>query len=302
MANPKTTRRLLDPKLDIVFWKLFATEQNRPLLVALLNAVLRPAVPIEEVVVVGDEPDVLGVDGKQVALDLRVRLGSGEVIDVEVQTRRHAALRERALYYWARLYSEQLQRGEQYGSLRRCAVIFILDFEELASARFHSVFRLREETDGARLTEHLELHFIELPKWSRALDRNDEPNLSGWCRFLTAAEDEELEELAMESPILKQAKDALEELSADPELRSRAWHRETVLNADRMQRVADKQEARAEGLVEGRADMLLRLMTRKFGALTEQVVARVSRGSERELEDWCDRVLNADTIDSMLSG
>jgi predicted transposase/invertase (TIGR01784 family) len=70
------------------------------MLIALLNAVLRPPVPIESVVVVGEEPEVLSVEGKQVALDLRLRLANGEEVDIEVQTRGHAALRERSLYYW----------------------------------------------------------------------------------------------------------------------------------------------------------------------------------------------------------
>jgi len=48
-------RRTLDPKLDIVFWMLFGAEQNRALLISLLNAVLRPAVPIESVEVLHEE-------------------------------------------------------------------------------------------------------------------------------------------------------------------------------------------------------------------------------------------------------
>src|SRR5947207_13012128 len=93
----------LDPKLDIVFWMLFGAEQNRHLLISLLNAVLRPTVPIERADVEHAEPERLAVDDKGIALDVRVRLANGEQIDVEMQTQRHPALRGRALYYWARL-------------------------------------------------------------------------------------------------------------------------------------------------------------------------------------------------------
>jgi predicted transposase/invertase (TIGR01784 family) len=90
----------LDPKLDIVFWMLFGAEQNRALLISLLNAVLQPSVPIAWAEVERAEPERLGVAEKSIALDVRVRLENGEQIDVEMQTQRHPALRERALYYW----------------------------------------------------------------------------------------------------------------------------------------------------------------------------------------------------------
>ena len=57
----------------------------------------------------------------------------------------------------------------------------------------------------------LELHVLELPRLATACDRNDEPELARWCRFFSATTDAELDELAMENPTLKQAKEALEE-------------------------------------------------------------------------------------------
>lgn len=107
---------------------------------------------------------------------------------------------------WSRLYSGQLQRGASYVDLQRCIGIWITDFSELSGARFHSTFRVLEVHDGEPLTEHLELHWVELPKLPGALERNGEPDLVAWGKFLAAVEDEELETLAMEHPVLKQAK------------------------------------------------------------------------------------------------
>ena len=59
-------RTRLDPKLDIVFKLLFGEEQNRPLLLSLLNAVLRPPTTIETVTVLSSEPGKEGVDDKGV--------------------------------------------------------------------------------------------------------------------------------------------------------------------------------------------------------------------------------------------
>src|SRR5262245_50080051 len=117
MVQPRTT---LDPKLDIVFWMLFAAERNRALLISLLNAVLRPPEPIVSVMVLPAQPEKLSPDDKAIALDLRVELTSGNQVDVEMQSQKRPALRERGLYYWSRLYSGQLLRGADYLDLRRC--------------------------------------------------------------------------------------------------------------------------------------------------------------------------------------
>ena len=151
-------RKRLDPKLDIVFCMLFGEARNRALLISLLNAVLRPAVPIEEVEVIHAQPERTAVDDKAIALDVRVRLANREQIDVEMQSQWREAQRERKLYYWARLYAGQLNRGQDYISLRRCVVVAITNYGELEERRFHSVFRLRSDSSAAVLSDHFELH------------------------------------------------------------------------------------------------------------------------------------------------
>lgn len=103
MAQP--ARTLLDPMLDVIFSLLFGAESYRPLLVSLLNAVLSPATPIEDVTLLPERPERLEVSDKGVVLDLRVRLASGEQVDVEMQSQQRPAGRKRALYYWSRLYA-----------------------------------------------------------------------------------------------------------------------------------------------------------------------------------------------------
>jgi predicted transposase/invertase (TIGR01784 family) len=131
----------LDPKLDIVFWMLFGAEQNRALLLSLLNAVLKPPEPIVFVEVRHAQPERSAVDDKSIALDLRVQLTTGEQVDVEMQTQHRPAQRERALYYWSRLYAGQLLRGARYEELVRCVVVLIANFHELSSPRFIRFFR-----------------------------------------------------------------------------------------------------------------------------------------------------------------
>lgn len=285
-------RWTLDPRVDLVFSLLFGAEQNRRLLIAFLNDVLRPATPIVSVDVLPPRPEPSEVVEKVVFLDLRVRLQGGDQIDVEMQTRRHVALRPRVLFYWGRMYTGQLQRGEPYSGLQRCVVVLITDFVELAGQQFHSLFQVRERSTGELLTDHLELHILELPKLRDALAGRDEPKLAACCRFLSAETDEQLEVLAMQYPILKEAKDALEQLSADPETRERAARREIELKLYEYGAALLREEGRAEG----KRQSLLELLTFKFGELPAEAQARVAAGREADVKLWLERVLTAQTL------
>jgi predicted transposase/invertase (TIGR01784 family) len=292
-------RWTLDPRVDLVFSLLFGAEQNRRLLIALLNDVLQPTTPIESVEILPARPDPADVEEKLVFLDLRARLESGEQVDVEMQTRRHVALRPRVLFYWGRLYTGQLQRGEPYSGLQRCAVVLITDFAEFSGSGFHSVFQARERSTGELLTEHLELHVLELPKLRGALVGIDEPALAAWCRFLSAETDEELEALAMQYPILKEAKDALDRLSADPEARERAERREIELKLYEYGARTIREEGREEGRSEGKQQTLLRQLAIKFGELPSEVEARTMAATERDLDLWLESLLSAPTLDAV---
>jgi hypothetical protein len=52
-------------------------------------------------------------------------------------------------------------------------------------------------------------------------------------------------------------------------------------------------EGKAEGKAEGLADVLCRHLTRRFGTLSPDVVARIRTAPLAQLESWCDRVLDA---------
>ena len=57
-----------------------------------------------------------------------------------------------------------------------------------------------------------------------------------------------------------------------------------------------KQAGRQEGRQEGEALLLQRLLTRRFGVLSADCVARIQAASSGQLERWSDRVLDARTL------
>lgn len=107
------TRHLLDPTLDIVFKLLFSsTPEGRELLVLLLTAVLRPKSPIAQLEILNPELAKDAIADKGIALDLLVRFDSGAQVNIEIQADKRPAFPNRALYYWARTFGGQLERGD----------------------------------------------------------------------------------------------------------------------------------------------------------------------------------------------
>lgn len=60
-------------------------------------------------------------------------------------------------------------------------------------------------------------------------------------------------------------------------------------------------ELREEVTQQVTRDLLLRQLTRRFGSLPADVVARVQQAGTHELEAWADRILDATSLDDVFS-
>jgi predicted transposase/invertase (TIGR01784 family) len=63
-----------------------------------------------------------------------------------------------------------------------------------------------------------------------------------------------------------------------------------------------KAEGEAKGKAEGKAETLRKLLTLKFGELSEAAASRIASASEAELDRWVERVLSADTLNAVIGG
>ena len=111
----------------------------------------------------------------------------------------------RTLFYWARLYQGQLQKGQTYKKLCRTVTINVLDYQFLPEQeKYHSQYSLYEKSTHHQLNRDLEIHFLELPKW-RAYPRKDKNRLDKWVNYLSNSNEEESEEIAMSEPVIRKA-------------------------------------------------------------------------------------------------
>lgn len=264
----------IEPTVDYAFKRVFGREHNEHLLLALLNAILqhpegRRLVSVE---ILNPFLPHDTADDKLAVLDVKARDQLGRLFNIEMQVRTHEFLRARVLYYWARLYAEQLQAGDDYEGLQPTISVLILDDvfspEETGA---HRRFRLWDDECGTLFTDHLELHVLELPKFHKVLSEltND---LDRWLYFLCHAATLDLgawpNQLA--DPTIHRAAEELSMLSQTALEREHYESRRKGQLDYRSELKAARRDGAAKGRVEGRTEGELIGQIRLLQALLQQ--------------------------------
>ena len=204
---------LLDPKMDFVFKNIFGNEKNSKILISFLNATLKPKDLITSVEIKNTDLNKGYIEDKFSRLDVKATTSNEEIINIEIQLKNEYNMIKRSLYYWSKLYSEQLNEGKDYSILKRTICINILNFKYLKTRKFHSAYRLKEIYSNEELTDVAEIHFIEIPKLEDGSDEKD--MLVPWIEFLKDPESEKVRNLEMSIEEIRQAKDELIKMSND---------------------------------------------------------------------------------------
>ena len=206
-------RGLLDPKMDFVFKNIFGSEKRPNILISFLNATLKPKDLITEVEIKNTDLNKGYIEDKFSRLDVKATTSNNEIINIEIQLKNEYNMIKRSLYYWSKLYSEQLNEGEDYSLLKRTICINILNFKYLKTRMFHSVYRMKEIHTNEELSDIQEIHFIEIPKLEDGSDEKD--MLVAWIEFLKNPESEKVRSLEMSVDEIREAKDELIKMSND---------------------------------------------------------------------------------------
>ena len=245
-------RGLLDPKIDFVFKKIFGSEKHPRVLISFLNAILKPINPISNVEIRNSDLEKEFLDDKFSRLDIKARTNKNEIINIEIQLKNEYNMIQRSLYYWSKLYEEQLSEGDRYDKLSRTVCINILDFKYLKNDRFHNGYRLKEIETNEELTDLQEIHFIEIPKLKRFESTEEIVDLlEGWVEFLRDPESEVIRKLEMSNKEIREAKDELYRLSRNSKERELYYLREKSLRDEISALANAKEKGLKEGLKQG---------------------------------------------------
>jgi predicted transposase/invertase (TIGR01784 family) len=164
----------LDPKNDFIFQLLFGKQDNKDILIDLLNAILNREgqdriTDIESVE--NKKLDAERIMDKTCVLDVKAKGQDGTNYNIEMQLTDKKNMGLRTAYYWAKMFVEQLKSGDKYQDLKKTITINILNYDIFPTIeRFHTTFHIREDEQGFILTDRLEIHFIELDKFRSLKD------------------------------------------------------------------------------------------------------------------------------------
>ena len=258
-------RFVLDPKNDIVFQKIFGSPENEEILISFLNSLLSSTQneKIKNVSYVDTKLNNIEViDDKIGILDVRVVTDKGTHINIEIQLINKYNMINRTLFYWSRLYSGQIKRGSSYKDLNKTITINILNFDYIENEKYHNIYHLYEKELKTKLTDLLEIQFVELPKFLRQQPKINN-SLDGWLTFLV---DPNREGIEVAEPVIKKAITVLDILSRDPE---------TIRLAElRMKKLLDEKSAIEGSKEEGRKEEKYEIAKNLLDILDEETIAK----------------------------
>ena len=121
-------------------------------------------------------------------LDIKARDQSGRQFNVEMQMAPDPYYGQRILYYACKLYQQQFHEGQKYQQLRPTISISFLDHKWFPQVpAYHLCFRLLEQEHRLLLTDNMEFHILELPKFTKS-EEELASGLDKWLYFLRHAE------------------------------------------------------------------------------------------------------------------
>ena len=249
---------ILSPRVDFAFKLIF--EQHKDMLMSLINAVVSAIDQVQDLEVRNPYTRKDTSFEKFAVLDIKAQATNGTYYNIEVQVTDELHYDKRSLYYWAKLYADQMIAGDSYSSLQKTIGIHVLNFSLLDEVKYHNVFHIVNKDNGKKFSDMLELHYIELPKvptdFSYILN-----TLDRWSAFLARAEKytaTTLPDALSSDPMICKAMEIFETTRLDDSDRQTydarlKWLRDET-SALETRYIRGKIEGKIEGKAEGKAE------------------------------------------------
>ena len=179
---------------------------------------------------------------------------------------------QRSLYYWAQMYLMSLRQGQDYKALTPSITINLLRYSFLPQEEPHAMYGVYNPTNLHRLTEDMELHFYEIPKF-RKKPIGEMTRADRWLAYFASQLDEQEAE-TMEATAIKDAFNATDLFMQDEEQRLAYVNREMAIMDYQSDMNAYKEE--------GKEDLIRNLL--KVGTPIEYI---------RKASGWTDEAILA---------
>ena len=243
-------------RYDIVFKKAFV--DNNDLLKRFISDMLEiPFDEIGEVTVSNPELIPEKTDEKFSRLDIRAEI-SKAIVNIEMTISRMTDYEKRTMLYWSGLYHSQPIKGISYSSLKKTISLNVLAYKAYSHEDYHSVYVLYDKKHDRTMEDILEIHFFELPKIMDNPKTDSEKIQNMWLETIAANSEDEMNKVCLKynnSYVDKCAK-VVTAMNADTKFREQMRAREEAI----IERDSLLYDARQSGIVEGKADGLVKVM------------------------------------------
>jgi predicted transposase/invertase (TIGR01784 family) len=210
----------LNPRVHFVFKLLFGSEENKDLLISLINSVVSEQDQVMDVLIKNPFNAKTYLQDKLSILDIRAQGKSGKHYNVEIQITDQLHYEKRALYYWSEVYSAQMEEGKAYSELNKTIGIHILNFNLMDEPDYHNRYCVMNTKSNKQAFCDFELHTIELEKFDKEISQV-KTALDRWVTFLKKSYELKENQLPknLQDPFLKKAVHVLDTVNFTQEER-----------------------------------------------------------------------------------
>lgn len=260
---------------DYIFKKIFSKKGNESILKDFLIAILE--IPIEKVGVqteVSLEKQL--EENKLGRLDILAILDDDTIVNIEVQVLNPHNFIERILYYWSGNYYNDLKAGKDYKNVKKTVAINILNYEIFEEGPFHEIAKIKRDYENRILTEKMEMHFIQIPKFIKE-KRGTKTKLEQWMQFISQNSQREVALAMKENEEIKKAKEEYEYLTGDAEERRLAFLRDKAIRDENNMIATAKEEGERKSKMEIAKELI------KLGMSIEDI-QKITKLQKEEIE------------------
>lgn len=284
----------VSPRVDLAFKKIFGVDENKDLLMSLINSIVSEEDKVTYIDILNPYNAKNFKKDKLSILDIKAKDTRDQLYNIEIQISDEGDYDKRALYYWTKLYGNQLVESVDYGVLKKSIGIHILNFLSIPeSPKYHNTFVLKEKEINLHRFKDIELHTIELHKFEKDPKLNHAPELSDylakvktsldrWMLFLTkhALLDENALPQPVNEPIIKKALHTLNVMNFSKAEREEYEEHLKWLRFEASAFKKQYQDGKAEGKAEEKIEMVKSMLAENADI---KFISKVSGLSEDEI-------------------
>ena len=243
---------------------LFSSQDSNPILLDFINSIMLDSnmKTFRSVEILTPSPKAGGrlnykenYEDKETIVDVKCITQNGTVVIIEIQLQGNSRFPERILYYWASNYSKLLKHGEKYDALTPVISINLLNFNLDDNDNVHSCYMIYDTNNNRLLTDHLQIHIIELDKFKYNLLN---PDLNCWIKFFTMKEKDNKEvimsELVKEKPIMEEVQKRYNNFIKDRLMMNEYDKRQAYLYGNQIMLEEERRLGIEEGIIKRREE------------------------------------------------